>query len=104
MPRTDPAPTWPLPTSWKIDFAGNPAARSARFAAPEALFDAATSHRSRQNGGRSAPSHASPSLVGERPDVGDRRSSPRSCGEPLGQAEREVETDEHRTRRSYSTT
>jgi hypothetical protein len=21
MPRTEPAPTWPLPTSWKTDFA-----------------------------------------------------------------------------------
>src|SRR5215475_2313017 len=25
MPRTEPGPTWPLPTSWKIDFAGYPA-------------------------------------------------------------------------------
>ena len=25
MPRTEPAPTWPLPTSWKIDFGANPA-------------------------------------------------------------------------------
>ena len=34
MPRTEPAPTWPLPTSWKIDFARREAqSRSAGSAA-----------------------------------------------------------------------
>ena len=55
MPRTEPAPTWPLPTSWKIDFAlGN------RVSQRRNRWSGGTSLRTRQKGGEGA-SQTSPS-------------------------------------------
>ena len=103
MPRTEPAPTCPLPTSWNTDFAGN----RPRAAAPRTArnrFARGTSQRSRQNGGVGA-SQCSPSVAGERPHVVDRRATV-LAREPRRDAEREVEAGDDgsrlRERRSRS--
>ena len=91
MPRTEPAPTWPLPTSWKIDFAVG----KRRLAAPEPLVERYVAACSPERRCRAPANARRASPRGPR----RRRSVRHPCaaGEPVGDAEREVEARDNRT-------